>query len=111
MPFVAGARWSFRGKDAGSADSRRYRRDQRGPAAQLCFAEPSYADACALGLRPRRAAARPGIFPAHSSQRSATFEPRLASEYVTRSEAPCASSTSRPQLSQTNTVFRAKFAS
>jgi hypothetical protein len=28
MPFVAGARWSFRGKDAGSADSRSYRRDR-----------------------------------------------------------------------------------
>ena len=27
MPFVAGARCSFRGKDAGSADSRSYRRD------------------------------------------------------------------------------------
>ena len=69
------------------------------------------ASAWARGRRPRRAAARPGIFPAHSSQRSATFEPRRASEYVTRSDAPWASSTSLPQLSQTSTVFRAKFAS
>src|SRR5215475_4336552 len=28
MPFVAGVRWTFRGKDAGSADSRGYRRDR-----------------------------------------------------------------------------------
>jgi len=28
MPFVAGARWSFRGKDAGRVDSRSYRRDR-----------------------------------------------------------------------------------
>ena len=28
MPFVVGVRWSFRGKDAGSADSRSYRRDR-----------------------------------------------------------------------------------
>jgi hypothetical protein len=27
MALVAGVRWSFRGKDAGSADSRSYRRD------------------------------------------------------------------------------------
>ena len=38
-----------------------------------------YAAVCAFGRRPRRAAARPGIVPAQSSQRSATFEPRRAS--------------------------------
>jgi hypothetical protein len=28
MAFVGGVRWSFRGKDAGSVDSRSYRRDR-----------------------------------------------------------------------------------
>ena len=50
MPFVDGARWAFRGKDAGSADSRSYRRDRgRSIGASsasrrhnLYFAEPSY---------------------------------------------------------------------
>jgi hypothetical protein len=28
MALVAGVRWSFRGKDAGSVDSRSYRRDR-----------------------------------------------------------------------------------
>ena len=49
MPFVDGVRCSFRGKDAGSADSRSYRRDRgRGIGASsaarrhnLYFANPS----------------------------------------------------------------------
>jgi hypothetical protein len=28
MPFVVGVRWTFRGKDAGRADSNRYRRNR-----------------------------------------------------------------------------------
>ena len=66
-----------------------------------------YEAAAALGRRPRRAAGTPGILPAQSSQRSACFEPRRASEYVIRITAPLASSTSLPQLSQTSTVFLA----
>src|SRR5688500_14611351 len=62
----------------------------------------------ALGRRPRRAVARPGIWPAHVSQRSPAFDPRRASAYVTRRDAPLPSSTSFPQLSQTSTVLRAK---
>src|SRR5207249_7676087 len=65
------------------------------------------AAAAARGRRPRRAAARPGISPAQSSQRSATFEPRRASVYVTRIAAPLFSPTSLPHLSQTSTVLRA----
>src|SRR6202008_4375818 len=60
-----------------------------------------------FGLRPRRAAARPGIPPAQSSQRAACLAPRRASVYVTRITAPLPSSTSVPQLSHTSTVFRA----
>jgi len=60
-----------------------------------------------LGLRPRLAAGWPGIEPAHSPQRSACLAPRRASEYVIRITAPCASSTSLPQLSQTRIVLRA----
>ena len=60
-----------------------------------------------FGLRPRRAAARPGMLPAQSSQRSAAFAPRRASVYVTRITAPLPSSTSFPQLSHTSTVLRA----
>ena len=41
--------------------------------------EAAGAAAAVFGRRPRRAAARPGIVPAQSSQRSATFEPRRAS--------------------------------
>jgi hypothetical protein len=66
-----------------------------------------YAAEADFGLRPRRATVRPGIDPAQSSQRSACFEPRRASVYVTRSAAPFPSSTSLPQLSQTRTVFLA----
>ena len=62
----------------------------------------------ALGRRPRRAVARPGILPAHVSQRSPALDPRRASVYVTRRDAPLPSSTSFPQLSQTSTVLRAK---
>jgi hypothetical protein len=49
MPFVAGARWTFRGKDAGCVASLAYRRT-RGPSIgassafgrhNLYFAEPS----------------------------------------------------------------------
>ena len=51
MALVVGVRWSFRGKDAGSADSRSYRRDRgRGLGAASAarrhsryFASPSYA--------------------------------------------------------------------
>src|SRR5918999_485443 len=63
--------------------------------------------AAALGLRPRRAAARPGILPAQSSHKSAALAPRRASVYVTRMPAPFPSPTSLPQLSQTSTVLRA----
>ena len=50
MPFVAGVRWPFRGKDAGSVDSRSYRCDrgrslEAASAARrhnLYFAKPSY---------------------------------------------------------------------
>src|SRR3954447_12614861 len=63
--------------------------------------------AAALGLRPRRATAFPGIVPAQPSQRSAAFAPRRASLNVTRITAPRPSSTSVPQLSQTKIVFRA----
>src|SRR5205085_11888824 len=71
-------------------------------------ASPRGAHAAAdLGRRPRRAAAWPGILPAHESQRSACLAPRRASEYVTRNVAPLPSSTSFPQLSQTSTVLRA----
>src|SRR3954468_24970281 len=63
-----------------------------------------------FGLRPRRAAARPGISPAQSSQRSATFDPRRASVNVTRNAAPLFSPTSLPHLSHTRTVLRATLA-
>jgi hypothetical protein len=50
MPFVAGVRWAFRGKDAGRADSQSYRRNRGrsigAPSAarghNLYFANPSY---------------------------------------------------------------------
>src|SRR3954464_14552082 len=71
-----------------------------------CVRETSYA-AADFGRRPRRATAWPGILPAHSSQRSACFEPRRASVKLMRMTAPLASSTSLPQLSQTNLVTRA----
>src|SRR5215475_4605435 len=61
----------------------------------------------AFGRRPRRAAARPGIFAEQLSQRSACFAPRRASVYVMRMTAPLPSSTSFPQLSHTSTVLRA----
>jgi hypothetical protein len=66
-----------------------------------------YAAVADFGLRPRRAAARPGILPEQLSQRSACFAPRRASLYVTRITAPLPSSTSLPQLSHTRTVLRA----
>src|SRR3954464_13602194 len=47
------------------------------------------------------------MLPAQSPQRSACFAPRRASEYVIRITAPCCSSTSLPQLSQTRMVLRA----
>jgi hypothetical protein len=64
--------------------------------------------ATALGRRPRRATARPGISPEQLSQRSACLAPRRASVNVSRSVAPFPSPTSLPQLSQTRTVLRAK---
>jgi hypothetical protein len=64
--------------------------------------------ATALGRRPRRATARPGMSPAQLSQRSACLAPRRASVNVSRSVAPFPSPTSLPQLSQTRTVLRAK---
>src|SRR5262249_30098786 len=64
--------------------------------------------AALFGRLPRRAAARPGIFPAQSSQRSPTFQPRPPSVYVTRSGAPLFSPICFSQLSQTRTVLRAK---
>ena len=60
-----------------------------------------------LGLRPRRAVARPGMPVAHESQRSASFAPRRASEKDRRIVAPFPSSTSLLHWSQTRTVFRA----
>src|SRR6478672_60487 len=68
----------------------------------------SYAAAVAFfGRRPRRATCRPGMFEAHSPQRSASFAPRRASLQLRRIVAPWASSTSFPQLSQTRIVLRA----
>jgi hypothetical protein len=69
----------------------------------------SYA-AADFGRRPRRAAGRPGMLPAHESHKSATFDPRRASVKVTREVAPLFSPTSFPQLSQTSTVLRATHA-
>src|SRR6476619_7490314 len=62
-----------------------------------------------FGRRPRRAAARPGIFAAQSSQRSAALDPRRASVNVTRKVAPLFSPTSFPQLSQMRMVLRATY--
>ena len=67
--------------------------------------------AAVFGRRPRLAAGWPGILPAHASQRSACFEPRRASLKLIRITAPFDASISLLQLSQTSTVFRAKFSS
>src|SRR5581483_3351940 len=71
------------------------------------LADGRQAAAAFFGRRPRRAAGRPGILPAQSSQRSACLAPRRASAYVTRNVAPLPSPTSFSQLSHTSTVFRA----
>ena len=89
------------------AGNRAFRPAQFRIPARKRAAFPSYATEADLGLRPRRAAARPGMRPAQLSQRSACFAPRRASVYVTRITAPFPSSTSFPQLSHTSTVFRA----
>jgi hypothetical protein len=60
MLLVAGVRWSFRGKDAGSvrigAIRARLRTpprgEQRGPAASEYFAKPSYASSISAGSAP-----------------------------------------------------------
>jgi len=57
MPFVAGVRWSLRGKDAGRVDSgvlsmqprTQHRGVQRGPAAQLCPPDPYVRGAATAG--------------------------------------------------------------
>ena len=41
-----------------------------------------------FGRRPRRATCRPGMFEAHSPQRSASFAPRRASLQLSRMVAP-----------------------
>jgi hypothetical protein len=79
------------------------------PSYARCWAgeRRSYAAAADLGLRPRRATAVPGILAAQSSQRSACFAPRRASEKLIRITAPRPSATSFEQLSQTSRVTRA----
>ena len=53
--------------------------ERRGGSSPEVARKASYAAAAVFGLRPRLAAARPGIWPAQLSQRSACFEPRRAS--------------------------------
>jgi len=89
-------------------DSRRLPGGPRTPGSALVESFPGEnLYAADFGLRPRRAAGRPGILPAQSSQRSAAFAPLRASVYVTRIPAPLPSPTSLPQLSHTRMVFRA----
>src|SRR6266540_616088 len=99
---------AYREAAAPAALTPRGRREGGGSRGNQGFPRALQAAAAALGRRPRRAAACPGIPPAQLSHRSACFEPRRASEKFRRMVAPFPSPISRPQLSQTSTVLRAK---